>query len=154
MKKVGIPVVTVAILYIAMVLYEQHKIIADYRQIPYYSLEKLGYPIANVLELHEKADTYSEDERQEKLQELNVQFATIFNYGGVGFLEEQHIKDLYYDDYTTARIDFATLLQTYVKATTLQQREQAYKDLKARYEQYEKFLQLVKEELVKEDDSN
>jgi len=148
MKKLKIVIAGIIGIYIITFMYQQHLTILEYRQIPYYSMELLASPIAEVIEFHEHADNYEEDERKEKLGNINVMFSTIFNKTGVGLSTEQKIHDKYFYKYNEARMDFATNFDKYMEATTSEQREQAYRELKSAYKDYQTFLQLAEDDLM------
>lgn len=148
MKKLKLVIAGIIGIYIITFMYQQHRTILEYRQIPYYSLELLASPIAEVIEFHENADNYEEDERKEMLGNINVRFSTIFNKTGVGLSTEQKIHDRYFYKYNEARIDFALSFDKYMEATTREQREQAYRELKSEYSDYQTFLQLAEDDLM------
>ena len=148
MKKWKLAIVGIIGIIIIGFMYQQHQTILKYRQIPYYSLEVLSYPIGRVIEIHENATNYEDDEREQMLEDVNVRFSTIFNYAGVGFTTEQKIFDMYYDKYNEARTDFAVILDKYLAATTAEQREQAYEALKGKYDEYQIFLKQAEEALM------
>lgn len=129
MKKWKLAIVGIIGIIIIGFMYQQHQTILKYRQIPYYSLLILADPIRQVIELHENATNYEDNERQEMLEDLSVEFSTISNKAGWGFTTEQKIRDEYYDKYIEARTDFTIDLNKYVKAATPEQREQAYRGL-------------------------
>lgn len=145
MKLVFVGIIGIIIIGI---MYQQHRTILEYRQIPYYSLELLASPIAEVIEFHENAANYEDDERKEMLGDLNIMFSTIFNKTGVGLSTEQKIHDMYYYKYTEARIDFAIIFDKYMAASTREQSEQAYIELKREYNEYLTFLKLAKDDLM------
>ena len=148
MKKLKLVIAGIIGIYIITFMYQQHRTILEYRQIPYYSLELLASPITEVIEFHENADNYDEDERKEMLGNINVMFSTIFNKTGVGLSTEQKIHDRYFYKYNETRIDFATSFNKYMEATTREQREQAYRELKSKYSDYQIFLQLAEDDLM------
>ncbi|MEK4533033.1 hypothetical protein [Solibacillus sp. FSL K6-1554] len=148
MKKWKFVIIGVIGISIIVVMYKQHQTILEYRQIPYYSLELLAFPIGKVIELHENDDNYEDDERKEMLDDLNVMFSTISNRAGVGLTTEQKIYYKYYDEYNDARADFAVILEKYMAAETPEQHEQAYKALKEVYDEYQLFLEQAEEDLM------
>lgn len=148
MKKWQLLIIAIVIATGAFIIVQQQETIRQYRQMAYYSLEKLTYPIEEVLALHENGD---DAERQKMLEQLYVEFTAISDYAGVGLTTEPRIKDAYYALYTETRISFFNYLDQYVVATTTQQREEAYAALKGAYEAYKMQLTAVKEELIVEE---
>ena len=148
MKKWKLVILGIIGIIIIGFMYQQHQTILKYRQIPYYSLEKLTYPIAQVIEIHENASNYKDGEREQILEDLYVEFTTISNQAGAGITTEPKIRDMYYGVYNDARTGFFVFLDKYLAATTLEQREQAYEVLKGKYEEYQIFLEQAKVELI------
>lgn len=148
MNKWKIVVLGIISIIIFVIIYQQHQTILKYRQIPYYSLEKLAYPIEQVIEIHENETNYKDDERKQILEDLYVEFTTIYNQAGVGITTEPKIRNMYYDVYIDARTGFFVYLDKYLAATTLEQREKAYETLKSKYEEYQIFLEQARVELI------
>lgn len=147
MKKLRLAIIGIIGIVIISVMYQQHQTILNYRQNVYYHLQVLAVPIEKVLDFHQTTENYEDEERKAMLDELETMYTTIFNYTGGEVITEQKMRDTYYDEYTQTKIDFVSYLQKYINATTPEQREQAYMQLKGEYDEYKIFLQLAKDEL-------
>lgn len=95
-----------------------------------------------------KHKNLDEKERIEKLEHLNEAFADFFNYTGAGLQLEPEISEKYYITYNDNKLAYSRLIESYVAASTIEERDRAYKNLQEQYDQYNEFLDVSKEELV------
>lgn len=67
---------------------------------------------------------------------------------GVYSCSEPAIREKYYLTHYDTKISYFQIIQRYSEATTEEERERAYQDLKEKNEEYRQFLQIALEELV------
>ncbi len=147
-KKIWLILISLTAIVMIIVIYQQHQLIRDYRGLLYSEMEILNIPVERILEFHQEAASYDEKERNEKLEQLEESFADFFNFTGASLQLEPEIRAKYYVTYNDSKLAFARIIERYIDATTAEEREQAYQDLKEQYGQYQSFLKVSEEELV------
>ena len=129
-------------------MYQQNQLINNYRSLLYAQMEFVNVPIERILAFHEEAESYDETERNNKLNQLHQTYADFFNYTGAGLQLEPVMRERYYLTYNETKLSYDQIIKRYMEATTAEERERAYQDLKEKYEKYQQFLQAANEELV------
>ena len=148
MKRIWLILISVVIVVMITSLYQQNQLITDYRSLLYSEMEVLNVPIERILAFQQEAESYNETERNNKLNQLNESYADFFNYTGGGLQLEPAIREEYYLTYNDTKLAYYQIIERYLEATTAEERERAYEDLKKKYEEYQQFLQTAKKELV------
>lgn len=148
MKKILMLFISLIAVIMVIVMYQQHQLINDYRSLLYSEMRKINVPIERILDFHQEVENYDEKERTEKLERLEENFADFFNYTGTGLQLEPKISEKYFITYNEAKLAYSHIIENYTAATTIEKREEAYKNLKEHYDRYNKFLKKSKEELV------
>lgn len=148
MKKIWLLIISFIAITIIIVIYQQHQLIKDYRGLLYSEMEKINVPIERILKFHQEAENYDEKERAEKLERIDETFADFSIYTGDGLQIEPKIREKYYLTYHEAKLAYFHYIKNYIAASTTQERDTVYKNLKDRYDQYSEFLKKSEEELV------
>ena len=148
MKKIWLILISVVIVVMINFMYQQNQLVTDYRSLLYGEMEVLNVPIERILAFQQEAESYNETERNNKLNQLNESYADFFNYTGSGLQLEPAIREKYYLTYSDTKLAYYQIIERYLEATTAEERERAYEDLKKKYEEYQQFLQTAKKELV------
>lgn len=149
MKKNWLLIIGIIAIIMIIVMYQQNQLINDYRSLLYSEMRKLNVPIERVLDFHQEAENYDEKERTEKLERLEETFADFFNYTGTGLQLEPKIREKYFITYNDAKLAYSRIIENYIAASTTEERDVVYKNLKDQYDQYNEFLKKSEEELVK-----
>lgn len=147
-KKRWLIPISLILLFMIFTIYQQNQLIKDYRGLLYFEMSRINVPVERILAFHEEADRYDEEERTEKLERLDETFGDFFNFTGIGLQLEPQIRAEYFVPYNDAVLAYSHLIKNYIAASTTQDREQAYINLKRRYEQYNEFLKISEEKLV------
>lgn len=148
MKKILLLIISLIAIIMIIIMYQQHQLINDYRNLLYSEMSKLNVPIERILDFHQEAENYDEKERTDKLERLEETFADFFNYTGTGLQLEPKIREKYFITYNDAKLAYSRFIENYIAASTREERDIAYKNLKDQYDQYNDFLKKSKEELV------
>lgn len=121
-------------------IYQQHRVINDYRSIIFVELEKLDTEFERFLVFHKESEKYDEKERNEKLQQLRTTFSDFFYYTGDILKVESEIREKYLITYQDTKFDFSKLLDSYIAAATAEERNRIYKEINELYIGYHEFL--------------
>lgn len=148
MKRIWLILISVVIVVMITSLYQQNQLITDYRSLLYSEMEVLNVPIERILAFQQEAESYNETERNNKLNQLNESYADFFNYTGGGLQLEPAIREEYYLTYNDTKLSYFQIIKRYMEATTAEERERAYQDLKEEYDEYQQFLKIAEKELV------
>lgn len=148
MKKVWLLITSLIVIVMIFVMYQQHQLINDYRSLLYSEMEKLNVPIERILAFHQEGENLVEKERTEKLERLDESFADFFNHTGTGLQLEPEISEKYYIIYNDTKLAYSHLIESYVAASTIEEREQAYQNLQEQYNQYNEFLEVSEDEFI------
>ncbi|MGE7983366.1 hypothetical protein [Solibacillus sp. NPDC093137] len=148
MKKIWLIPISLIIMFMMFTIYQQNQLIKDYRSLLYFEMSRINVPVERILAFHQEADSYDDEERTEKLERLDETFADFFNFTGSGLQLEPQISAEYFVPYNDAKIAYFHLVKNYIAASTTEDREQAYINLKKRHDQYNEFLKTSEEKLV------
>ena len=121
-------------------VYQQHRVISDYRSLHFVELEKLNTQFERFLVFHKESEKYDEKERNEKLQQLTTTFFDFFYYSGDVLKVESEIRENYFMTYQDTKFDFSKLLDSYIAASTAEERNRIYKEINELHIVYNEFL--------------
>lgn len=121
-------------------VYQQHRVISDYRSLHFMELEKLNTQFERFLVFHKESEKYDEKERNEKLQQLTTTFFDFFYYSGDVLKVESEIRENYFMTYQDTKFDFSKLLDSYIAASTAEERNRIYKEINELHIVYNEFL--------------
>mgnify|MGYP003448922022 FL=1 len=121
-------------------VYQQHRVISDYRSLHFVELEKLNTQFERFLVFHKESEKYDEKERNEKLQQLTTTFFDFFYYSGDVLKVESEIRENYLMTYQDTKFDFSKLLDSYIAASTAEERNRIYKEINELHIVYNEFL--------------
>ena len=148
MKKIWLILISLIAIVMITFMYQQNQLINDYRSLLYSEMEILNQPIERILAFHEEVESYDEKERNDKLIHLDETFADFFNFTGTGLQLEPAMREKYYITYNDTKLSYFQIIKRYMEATTAEERERAYQDLKEEYDEYQQFLKIAEKELV------
>ena len=74
MKKIWLVPIFIIFIVMMFTVYQQHRVISDYRSLHFVELEKLNTQFERFLVFHKESEKYDEKERNEKLQQLTTTF--------------------------------------------------------------------------------
>ena len=148
MKKISFGLLFLCLICISLVIYKQHQTINEYRSTLYNQYFILLKPIERILAFQEKGEQFEEETRQVIYEQLENAFADIGNHTGGGLRVEKQVENEYFDDYLSAKNNFAVSIANYRQANTPTEREQAHKTLQEQYEIYKQFVHKVETEFV------
>ena len=126
--------------FILFTVYQQHRVISDYRSLYFMELEKLNTQFERFLVFHKASEKYDEKERNEKLQQLTTTFFDFFYYSGDVLKVESEIRENYFMTYQDTKFDFSKLLDSYIAASTAEERNRIYKEINELHIVYNEFL--------------
>ncbi|MEK4699392.1 hypothetical protein MKX47_07310 [Solibacillus sp. FSL R7-0668] len=121
-------------------VYQQQRVINDYRSLLFEELEKLNTQFERFLVFHKESEKYDEKERNEKLQQLRTTFSDFFYYTGDILKVESEIRENYLITYQQTKFDLSKLLDSYIAAATAEERNRIYKEINELYSVYNEFL--------------
>ncbi len=148
MKKFYYGLLCLCLLFSSLVIFKQHQTINEYRSTLYNQYFILLKPIERILAFQEKGEQFDEETRQVIYEQLENAFADVGNHTGGGIRVEKQIENEYFEDYLSAKNNFAVSIANYQEATTPIEREQAHKILQQQYETYKQFVHKMETELV------
>lgn len=126
-------------------VYQQHRVISDYRSLHFVELEKLNTQFERFLVFHKESEKYDEKERNEKLQQLTTTFFDFFYYSGDVLKVESEIRENYFMTYQDTKFEFSKLLDSYIAASKAEERNRIYKEINELHIVYNEFLNSSKE---------
>lgn len=147
MKKIWPILISLVVIGLLIVIYQQHQLVREYRSLIYADMTQLNVPIFEILEFHESTEDYDGEEIRAHLSQLNARFADFFNYSGGALHVESGIEEEYFDTYNDTKLAYNSIIQRYIDSSTPEEREQVIEELKESYGQYKEFLETAKEEL-------
>lgn len=145
MKKIWLIPIAIITIGLLTIIYQQHQLLKDYRSIVYYEMNHINIAIERLFELHKKIGIISDTDRENELENIQLAFSDFSSYSAGGIHLYPQVGERYYAIYNHTRITYALNLNVYVEATTHEEREIAYENLKGEYERYVKFLEEVEQ---------
>lgn len=88
-------------------------------------MKKINVPIKRIFVYHQEAENFDEKERSEQLGRLEESFSDFFNYTGAGLQLKPEISEKYYLTYNDTKLAYSRLIESYVTASTIEERVQA-----------------------------
>lgn len=145
MKKIWLVPIFIIFIVMMFTVYQQHRVISDYRSLHFVELEKLNTQFERFLVFHKESEKYDEKERNEKLQQLTTTFFDFFYYSGDVLKVESEIRENYFMTYQDTKFEFSKLLDSYIAASKAEERNRIYKEINELHIVYNEFLNSSKE---------